>query len=374
MTSFVLIDATAIPADRGGVGRYVDGLVAALDGDDVAVACQARDAGHFAGIAPNSTIVAVHGREGTARRLLWEQWGLPRLARRLGVSVIHSPHYTMPLLTRRPVVVTLHDATFFSDPTLHGRLKRVFFRTWTRISARRAAGLVVPSAATAREVAARVPLDLGRVTVAYHGVDAGTFHPAAPDEIERVAATVGRPEWIAFLGTLEPRKNLPELIVAYARLRRERQDRTQDTPVLALAGAPAWERRLDDVIVGHGVGDHVLRLGYLPVDDLAPFLGGSVVTVYPSLGEGFGLPVLEAMASGAAVLTTPRLALPEVGGDAVCYAEPDAASIARELGRLLDSPESRERLRAAGIARAATFTWAASASAHRDAYRAASRG
>jgi glycosyltransferase involved in cell wall biosynthesis len=367
----VLIDATAIPADRGGVGRYVDGLVAALNDAHLVVVCQARDAEHFSEIAPASRIEPVHGIGSPIRRLLWEQLGLPRVARRLGVAVIHSPHYTMPLIARRPVVVTLHDATFFSDPHLHGRLKRVFFRTWTRVSARRAAGLLVPSAATAREVGAHVRLDPTRVTVAFHGVDTATFRPATPDAIQRLASTIGQPEWIAFLGSLEPRKNLPELVAAYADVRRDRDARGLDTPVLALAGAQAWETRLDAVIASHGLGDQVLKLGYLPLGDLAAFLGGSVVTVYPSLGEGFGLPVLEAMASGAAVLTTRRLALPEVGGDAVAYAETDAASLAHELGLLLDSPDRRNRLRAAGLERAAGFTWAASADAHRDAYRAA---
>jgi len=112
----------------------------------------------------------------------------------------------------------------------------------------------------------------------------------------------------------------------------------------------------------------VLRPGYLRFPDLPGFLGGAKVVAYPSHGEGFGLPVLEAMACGAPVLTTARLSLPEVGGDAVAYTEPDPDAIATALGALLDDPDRRARLGEAGHVRSLEFTWAASAEAHRTAY------
>ena len=119
----------------------------------------------------------------------------------------------------------------------------------------------------------------------------------------------------------------------------------------------------------------LLQAGYLDLDHLRGFLGGAVVVAYPSLGEGFGLPVLEAMACHAPVLTTQRLALPEVGGNAVAYTEPDTASIAAALGALLDDAALRAAIAAAGLARSARFTWAASAGAHLESYgRAASEG
>jgi glycosyltransferase involved in cell wall biosynthesis len=120
-------------------------------------------------------------------------------------------------------------------------------------------------------------------------------------------------------------------------------------------------------------GLRLLRPGYLPLAQLPALLGGATVVAYPSLGEGFGLPVLEGMACGAPVLTTRRLSLPEVGGNAVAYCEPDADSIAAELARLLDDPQRRAELGRAGLARAAQFSWAASAAAHIEAYRRAMR-
>ena len=115
-------------------------------------------------------------------------------------------------------------------------------------------------------------------------------------------------------------------------------------------------------------GMTVLRPGHLPVDLLPGLLGGALVVAYPSLGEGFGLPVLEAMACGAAVLTTRKLSLPEVGGDAVAYTGTGAGDIAAALSDLLDHPEQRAELAAAAVQRAAGFTWAASAAAHQEAY------
>ena len=148
----VLLDATAIPAERGGVGRYVDNLAEALDaaGAALSVVCQNRDAETFARLAPHSRIIPTAEELGSRpARLAWEQTTLSRLAKRLPVDVIHSPHYTMPLAASVPVVVTLHDATFFSDRGLHLGVKGRFFRAWTRTSLRRAAVCVVPSRATA---------------------------------------------------------------------------------------------------------------------------------------------------------------------------------------------------------------------------------
>jgi len=364
----VLLDATAVPANRGGVGRYIDGVLPGLAGVDLVVACQPRDAAGFAAAVPGATVIAVPGIERAARRFLWEQTGLPRLARRERVDVIHSPHYTMPLATRRPVVVSMYDATFFSDPAVHVPVKRHFFRFWIRRSGRRAARILVPSAATAGELTRFAGIPADRMRVAHLGVDAQTFHPVDAAARAEVAARIGHDAWIAFLGTLEPRKNLPALVRAHAALARVRADAGLTTPVLALAGGKGWETGLEAAIDETGSRDRVLLLGYLPVGELAAFLGGSVVTVYPSLGEGFGLPVLEAMACGAAVLTTPRLSLPEVGGDAVAYSEPDADALAAELGRLLDDPAERARLGAAALRRAAGFTWEATARAQRAAY------
>lgn len=365
----VLIDATAVPADRGGVGRYVDSLLSALDADGArtTVVCQQRDAALYGRIAPHTEVVPAAEAVATrTARLSWEQTTMPRLVRRLGVDVVHSPHYTTPLANPAASMVTLHDATFFTGRDLHSPVKAKFFRSWTRAALRRATLCVVPSEATARELRRTAGAARSSMRVAYHGVDPTRFHPPTPEEVSEVRELLGLYDqpYVAFLGALEPRKNVPELIRGFARAARGRQDR----PALVLAGQPGWDSRVECALrsVSHRI--RVIRAGYLPYSRLAGFLGGARVVAYPSLGEGFGLPVLEAMACGAAVLTTRRLSLPEIGGDAVAYCGTHAAEIADSLTELLDDPARRSVLSAAAQQRSKEFSWAACAERHREAY------
>jgi glycosyltransferase involved in cell wall biosynthesis len=372
--SRVLIDATAVPADRGGVGRYVDCLVAALEADGAApmVVCQPRDAEFYAALAPHADVLpAVERLVARTARLTWEQTTLPWLVRRARVGVLHCPHYTMPLASQVATVVTLHDATFFTDPGVHSPVKARFFRAWTRASLRRADVCVVPSESTSRELGRVVAADAARaeVCVVHHGVDADRFHPPSPEETAAVRYRLGlgdRP-YVAFLGALEPRKNVPALIRGFARASQILAGRAAP-PSLVLAGQPGWDRQVERELqaVPHRV--RVIRAGYLPLGELSGFLGGATMVAYPSLGEGFGLPVLEAMATGAAVLTTRRLAIPEVGGDAVAYCGIDDKDIATGLVELFDDPARRSELSAAAQLRAKDFSWATSAALHREAY------
>jgi glycosyltransferase involved in cell wall biosynthesis len=364
-----LVDATAVPPNRGGVGRYVDQLIPSLDalGADLVVVCQRRDVEYYGKLAPSSEIVGAPGNvTGRPARLLWEQTGLPRLAEKLRVDVIHCPHYTMPLRTRIPVVTTLHDATFFTHPEVHQPVKRAFFRYWTKASLRHAGRSIVPSHATLGELARVTGEVHDQVDVAHHGVDPATFHVPDADHVAATRAHLGlrSRRYIAFLGTIEPRKNIPFLIEGWRRAVAD----MADPPALVVAGGRGWDNRIDETLAS--VPDHleVLLPGYLPLDLLTGFLGGAEVVAYPSLAEGFGLPVLEAMACGAPVLTTTSLALPEVGGDAVEYADPTAAGIAAALRSLLAHPERRAELSAAATRRAATFTWAACAEHHLRTY------
>jgi len=366
----VLIDATAVPPDRGGVGRYLDGIIPALaaTGAAVSVVCKPDDAEHFRA-SGLTVITAPAATASTARRFVWEQLSLPRVAKRAGADTIHSPHYTFPLLTRRTRVVTVHDLTFFSHPELHTAVKRLFFRSWIRLTRLFRTVVVAPSSATASEYRRITGAPASRVVVALHGYDRDHFHLPTDAEAKTLAGSFDPPtgRWIAFLGTLEPRKNVVALIEGFEAATSAMP--AQQRSSLLLAGGPGWDSAIDPAIAAAvGRGFDVRKLGYLPLDTLSAYLGGAEIVAYPSLGEGFGLPVLEAMATGACVLTTRRLALPEVGGDAVAYTDTDSASIGSSIGRLMRDPAERERLGTAALARAHEFTWERCAASHIEAY------
>jgi len=374
-TVSVLIDGTAVPSELGGVGRYLEGLVGGLQrgGSSFSLVVRAEHAAHFRALAPGAhVVVAPRFVDRRPLRFLWEQTGLVRLRRRLGARVLHSPHYTFPLLSGHGVV-TVHDATFFSDPDSHGRLKRVFFSTWIRAALTRRLVCVVPSDATRAELGRHVGASRADVVLAHHGVDRSAFAPPSAADVAAVRELVGlRPgqPYLAFLGTVEPRKNVGALLRAHQQLRLDRG--AGRVPDIVVAGARGWDADAGRLLDELGVEQGVHEVGYLDFSALPALLGGAEIFAYPSSAEGFGLPVLEAMASGAVVLTTGRSALPEVGGDAVEYAEPDVDSLRAALARLLDDDARRAELREAGPQRAALFTWEATAAAHVHAYEAAS--
>jgi glycosyltransferase involved in cell wall biosynthesis len=366
----VLVDATDVPTDRGALGRYVDGLMGALAsaGVDLAVACQRSDEERYGRLAPGATIVAGPVALGhRLERLAWEQSGLPVVAEQVGADVIHMPNYTMPLRPGLPTVVTIHDLSFFTDPERYTPLSGMSLKSATKAAAVQATRLIVPSNATRDELVRVLGIDPGKIDVAYHGVDHRLFH--RPDEIQvsRVTARLGlhgKP-YVAFLGSLTPRKNAPALVSGWAAAVAD----LPAPPALVLGGGGGWSPELDEAVARVPAHLRLIRPGYLPFADLPGFLGGALVVAAPSRGEGFGLQVLEAMACGAPVLTTYRTSLPEVGGDAVAYTEPDAESIAVALRALLDDEERRIGLGEAAYARAQEFTWEASAAAHVACYK-----
>lgn len=369
----VLVDATAVPVDRAGVGRYVDGLVpalCALSGEssfEVAVACQRADVERYSRLAPGVEVVggppAISHR---AARLAWEQTGLPQVADQLRADLIHSPYYTLPLRAGRPVVVTVHDVSSFTLESRRATARGTFYRSATRTALRRSTRVIVPSKATRDELVRVLSADPTLLDVAPHGVDAQMFHPPSEVEVERIRTRLGLTGggYLAFLGALDPRRNVPALIRAYAGACADRSD----PPALVLAGGADAEPEVAEALATVPPHLRVLRPGYLRYDALRGYLGGSTVVAYPSSGEGFGFPVLEAMACGAAVLTAHTLSLPEVGGDAVAYSETDVPSLTTSLSSLLDDQHRRGQLSRAAYERSLQFTWQASAEAHLQTY------
>ena len=296
----VLVDATDVPTDRGALGRYVDGLMGALaaTGVDLAVACQRSDEERYGRLAPGASIVAGPIALGhRSERLAWEQSGLPVVAEQVGADVIHMPNYTMPLRPGLPTVVTIHDLSFFTDPERYTPISGMSLKSATKTAAVQATRLIVPSNATRDELVRVLGIDPGKIDVAYHGVDHRLFHRPNEIQVSKVTARLGlhgRP-YVAFLGSLTPRKNAPSLVSGWATAVAD----LPDPPALVLAGGGGWSPELDEAVARVPSHLRLIRPGYLPFADLPGFLGGALVVAAPSRGEGFGLQVLEAMACGA---------------------------------------------------------------------------
>ncbi|WP_030168893.1 glycosyltransferase family 4 protein [Spirillospora albida] len=370
MAPRILLDATTVPADRGGLGRYVDGLLVALHalGADLAVACQRADEERYALLVPGARVIAGPAAlTHRASRLAWEQSGLPYVAESVGADVIHLPTYTIPVSAHLPTVVTIHDVIHFAEPELHDPVRTTYIKSATRTAARRATRLIAPSRATRDELVRLLSADPAHIDIAYHGVDHGVFRRPAEADVRRVSDRLGLHghPYVAYLGALEPRKNVPSLIRGWVKACADRPD----PPALVLAGGGGWDDDVDAALATVPLSLRVVRPGYLPWASLPGFFGGALVVALPSRGEGFGLPVLEAMACGAPVLTTRRGALPEVGGDAVAYTDPDPSGIGRILSSLFDDDGRRAALAEAAHARSQQFSWTVSAEAHMASYQ-----
>jgi glycosyltransferase involved in cell wall biosynthesis len=364
----VLLDVSAVPARPVGAGVYTVALASGLSahaGVELHLLTRTDDADRWARIAPAAEVHAAAPARRPAR-LAWEQARGPALAARVQPDVWHGPHYTMPLRAGVPCVVTIHDLTFFDHPEWHERSKVVFFRRMIRAAARRAAGIVCVSAYTADRLRA-LAHPRGEVTVVYHGVDHARFAVVGDEAGDRRALAAHGIEspYVAFASTIEPRKNVPTLVRAFARVAASRPDLR-----LVLAGSDGWgASEARDAIAASGVATQVMRPGYLTDDTVAALFRRAAVVAYPSFEEGFGLPALEGLACGAPVVTTAGSALGEVVGDAALLVVPDdAAALADAIAAVLDDPGVEARLRAAGPVRAAQFTWERCVDEHLAAY------
>ncbi len=302
------------------------------------------------------------------RRILWEQTQLSELSSEL--DLLHGLAFAAPIATHCPTVITVHDLSFLRFPEAFRPFQRTYLTLATKASTRRARRIIAVSESTRQDVIAYCGIAPDKVVVIPNGVTEA-FAPAPEAEVRAQAQRLGLPDrFILYLGTLEPRKNLVRLLEAYALLRRMR-DPNQAPPPLVLAGGKGWY--YDEIMarVGElGLEDVVIFPGYVPQEDLPWYYRAAAFFVYPSMFEGFGLPVLEAMACGAPVITTNASSLPEVAGEAALLVKPDdTEGLAAAMQRYLDDPELTATMRAAGIRQAAGYSWDHTATATADLYR-----
>jgi glycosyltransferase involved in cell wall biosynthesis len=322
----VAYDVAPLVLDSAGTARYVRGVLDALR---------------------RRTDVEVHevtwGGRGRATAVLrdvgWYPLLLPLQAR--SDDLLHCTTFRAPLKAPRPVIVTVHDLAIVRQPELFTAWTRLYARTLLLPVLRSATRVLAVSEFTKREVVELAGVPEERIDVAYNATSSSVFTPDGP-------AADG--DYVLAVGTLEPRKNLARLVAATSRLGIE----------LRIAGAQGWGRVDVDA-------PHVRWLGRPSDDELASQLRGALCLAYPSLLEGFGIPVLEAMLCGTPVVTSAGSAMEEVAGTAAELVDPrDVESIAAGIERAL---ARRDELRNAGLVRAQRYTWEASAEATMQAYR-----
>ncbi|MGI9145087.1 MAG: glycosyltransferase family 4 protein [Chloroflexota bacterium] len=297
---------------------------------------------------------------------------LPLLARREALPLIHDPTGMSPFLIGRRFapykrVVTLYDATPFLHPETHTLLDNVLHRMYVPATLRNVDAVITISEIAKQDLLRFLRLRSSQIHVVHLAADPA-FRPVAPQESANILARYElKQPFVLYLGALEPRKNVPTLVRAFARLRSEFPNLQ-----LVLGGGQRWSfGQIPQVIEQLGLTDSVRVTGYVPDADLPGLYSAASVFCFISLSEGFGLPILEAMACGAVVVCSNRSSMPEVAGQAALLVDPtDVEGVASGLRRVLRDPDLANALRQRGLARAARFSWELTAERTVDVYRA----
>lgn len=354
-----------------GVGNYLINLVRSLQNltleEEILVFAHQRTIPLFGFPAnPQVTIITLKDKS-PALRLLWEQTSLPILLQRYQINVLHSPHYTIPLLARCRRVVTVHDLTFFLYPQFHQAGKQIFFRTMISLSSRSADAVITISENTRQDLLRLLHTPPNKVITIPLGVGVEFNHIQDPLVLSRVKQKYQLPErFFLYVGTLEPRKNISVLIEAFQRYRQ-----TEGDASLVLVGQKGW---MVDALIRElhrsTTGSWLRWLEYVPQEDLPAIYNLAIALIYPTMYEGFGLPPLESMACGTPVISSDMGAIRELVDQAgLLFSPTDADDFARGMTALASDSALRRTLMERGLRRASMYSWEKTAQQTLEVYR-----
>ncbi|HBF33368.1 TPA: hypothetical protein DDW35_02270 [Candidatus Sumerlaeota bacterium] len=358
--------------NKSGTGRYAAQLILALarlDRQNEYFVCVRSDSPLRELLAPFDNVhIFPVVTQNVFQRILFERFRLPSWIRKNKLSLFHSPAFIAPGICPAPSVVTIHDLVFHLFPNTVPALRRIYYNRAIPFSIRNAALLLADSESSARDLSRvfRVPMEKIRVT--HLGVSESFFQPANLARQQALRKLYHLPEkYLLTAGTLEPRKNLPALLKAYT----QRVQRDSTTPDLVITGRTGWGTdNLPLLLESLKITERVRLTGFVPDADLPELYRMAMLFLCVSLYEGFGLPILEAMASGTPVVAANNSSIPEVTGDTALLADASRVDdIAAKICEALNTPVPTQHRAQSARLRAETFTWEQTARKTLKAYK-----
>jgi len=359
----IAIDLTSLPTQLVGVGSYAKNLITSLkkfDRENQYFIFVKKEHSNIFTINQNNINIIYQKNilRNKILRVLWEQFILPLYIKRLKIDLLHSIHYTIPLFAGCKVVVTFHDMTFFLYPKKHIFIKRIFFKLFIYISSWRANRLIAVSNNTKKDIIKFLHINNGKIDVVYEIIDS-KYRPIKNESAIMKVKNKYKifNKFILYVGTLEPRKNIVNLIQAYYKL----ISKNNATHQLVIVGKKGWHYQeifkiVTKLNLNKGRGKIVFT-GYVSEEELPFLYNAADVFVYPSLYEGFGIPPLEAMACGVPVISSDLSSIPEVIGEAGILINPyNIQDIYQALYKLLNDDKLKKELKYKGLKRAQEFS------------------
>jgi len=336
----IVIDTQALIHQRTGIGVYAKGLIQHLD--------RKRHCYYFLSPARKQDLRV-------PSRLLWESFYLPRQAKKLKADLIHTVGFSAPIIRSCKTIATVHDLIGMIYPQNLGRLSRFYWSWWLPYSFKKVDHIIASSQNTKQDLMRLIRYPESKISVIPLAADPRFKKMDQRQAQLNIQKYIGVKQYLLYVGTLEPRKNLKNLILAYAQLPAEIRERY----ALVLVGKAGWgTAALKQLIRERELETRIIFTGYISDEALVYFYNAATLFVYPSLYEGFGLPVLEALSCGAPVIASGVSSIPEITGDAAVLRDPsDISGWTSEIQNLLVNDTLRQQTAARGLIRAKTFCW-----------------